>query len=89
MDIQISSNFERQLFDSLKFESKRLPEIMRKFSIDGKYQLEQTIIDNLSEHYDSYVVDDKKILNTINLFYKKYHYISDPHTATALCGSEI
>ena len=84
MDIQISSNFERQLFDSLKFESKRLPEIMRKFSIDGKYQLEQTIIDNLSEHYDSYVVDDKKILNTINLFYKKYHYISDPHTATAL-----
>ena len=47
MDIQISSNFERQLFESVNYNSTELKELMLSFIKNKKYDLKGKIHDNL------------------------------------------
>ena len=84
MDIQISSNFERQLFESLEYNSSKLSELMKTFMENKKYSLKGKIHDNLKLHYRSKGVNDELTAKTIKEFYNKFNYIADPHTATSL-----
>ncbi len=84
MDIQVSSNFERQLFESLNNDSSKLISIMNTFINNKTYQLEQDVVNDLSNKYKSYSVNNQEILETIKLYYNRYNYLSDPHTATGL-----
>ena len=84
MDIQISSNFERQLFESVNYNSTELKELMLSFIKNKKYDLKGKIHDNLKIYYKSKGIDDNLTSKTIKMFYDEYKYISDPHTATSL-----
>ncbi len=84
MDIQISSNFERQLFESLNYDSQELCKLMKSFTLNKKYNLKGPIHDNLKLYYKSRSVDDNLISLTIKKYYENFNYISDPHTATSL-----
>ena len=84
MDIQISSNFERQLFESLKYNSDELKELMNVFRTHGKYDLKGKIHDDLKNYYHSKGVNDDQTSSTIKKYFERYNYISDPHTATSL-----
>ena len=84
MDIQISSNFERQLFESLNYNSEELNNLMSSFLKNKKYNLKGKILDHLHLYYKSKGVNDKLTSDTIKKIYKKHNYISDPHTATSL-----
>ena len=84
MDIQISSNFERQLFESLDYNSSKLSELMKSFMINKKYDLKGKIHNNLKLYYKSKGINDELTSKTIKEFYNKFNYTSDPHTATSL-----
>ena len=84
MDIQVSSNFERQLFESFNRDSNQLVKLMNFFSENGHQTLPSSIIADIKKHYKAYTVSDLEILNTIKLFNEKYKYLADPHTATGL-----
>ena len=84
MDIQISSNFERQLFESLEYNSLKLSDLMKSFMTNKKYDLKGKIHDNLKLYYKSKGVNDELTTKTIKEFYNKFNYIADPHTATSL-----
>ena len=84
MDIQISSNFERQLFESLNYNSEELNNIMSSFLKNKKYNLKGKILNHLHLFYKSKGINDKLTSDTIKQIYEKYNYISDPHTATSL-----
>ena len=84
MDIQISSNFERQLFESLEYNSSKLSELMKSFMINKKYNLKGEVHNNLKLYYNSKCINDELTSSTIKEFYNRYNYISDPHTATSL-----
>ena len=84
MDIQISSNFERQLFESINYNSEKLNDLMTSFFKNKKYDLRGEIHDNLKMYYKSKGIDDNQTSLTIKKFYEKYNYIADPHTATSL-----
>ncbi len=84
MDIQISSNFERQLFESMDYDSEKLSNLMDEFLNKGSYGLSREIIKKLKNLYISNVVSDQDILKTIKYYYNKYKYLADPHTATGL-----
>ena len=84
MDIQISSNFERQLFESVGCDSDKNNLIMNEFIHKGNFQLDQNTINNLRENYISSKVDDEATLKTIKYYYDNYKYLADPHTATGL-----
>ena len=84
MDIQISSNFERQLFESLDYNSDKLKFLMESFSKNKKYNISGNILEHLKLFYKSNAVDDQITSLTIKKYYEKYNYVADPHTATSL-----
>ena len=84
MDIQVSSNFERQIFESLERNSEELQHIMRSFLNTGQYILSSKVLKDLQSIYNSYSVSNAQVLETIKNFNDKYNYLADPHTATGL-----
>ena len=84
MDIQISSNFERQLFESTNRDSDLVKKIMQSFSKTGEQILSNQIIDDMQLTYNTHSVSNTETLETIKIFNKKYDYLIDPHTATGL-----
>ena len=58
MDIQISSNFERQLFESLRRNSNYLNELMLSFSKDKKVTIPENIVKDMQSIYKTHAVTD-------------------------------
>ena len=84
MDIQISSNFERQLFESLDSNSNDLNNLMKEFFENKNKQLSNTLLQKLKKIYSSKSINDSETIKIIQYYYRKYNYVSDPHTATSL-----
>ena len=84
MDIQISSNFERQMFESFDRNSNKVNNAFREFYKTGNYLFSPSVIDNFKKIYDASSISDDETLDTISKIFQKYNYISDPHTATGL-----
>jgi len=85
MDILISSNVERVLFD--KFGDTRCKELMKDLKEKKFYKLTSQELENLREDFDAVYCDDNFAKNTIKKYAKK-GYIMDPHTATTLSAYE-
>jgi threonine synthase len=81
MDILISSNVERVLFD--KFGSDRCKELMSELSQKKSYALSKEELETLREDFDAVYSDDDFALKTIAEFAKE-GYVLDPHTATCI-----
>ena len=84
MDIQISSNFERQIYESVNQNSDLVKSIMEILNKTKKYQFNDNTLKHFQNIYNSTSVSNQKIIETIEIFYKKYGYLADPHTATGL-----
>jgi threonine synthase len=90
MNIQVSSNFERLLFDFYKEEKseKTLGELMKKFEQSGTLKADEKIIKKIRETFDAYAVDDKITKKTIAEFFAKTGETLDPHTAIGVYAAE-
>ena len=84
MDIQVSSNFERQIFESFNNNSDEVNNIMKLLDKDDCYTFDNTIKKSFQQIYKSQSVTNEKTLDTIKTFNSKYNYLADPHTATGL-----
>ena len=84
MDIQVSSNFERLLFEVYDRDSLRVKEDLQKFKLEGVYKIPQDKLSSLKKLFSSYYLDDNGILEEIKRVYNKAKLIIDPHTA---CGT--
>ena len=84
MDIQISSNFERQLFESSGRDSESIKNIFYEFSKNNSYTFDKNIHDNLQSSYLTTAVSNDETLNAIKQIKEKYNYLADPHTSTGL-----
>ena len=86
MDIQISSNFERYLFDLLGRDSMRLSEVMRGFKEDGEFVVSEAELKKARTQFKSSRADDEATLDLIKEVYETCDYILDPHTAVGMEG---
>lgn len=86
MDILVSSNVERMLFD--KFGTKRCKELMESLQENGFYELSKEERELIQEDFDATFCDDGFAKETIKEFAAK-GYILDPHTATCLKAKEL
>ncbi len=84
MDIQISSNFERQIFESVQRDSLKVSKIMKELKDKKKYVFENHVHKNIKEIYNSTSINNEETIETIRIFKEKYDYLIDPHTATGL-----
>jgi threonine synthase len=85
MDILISSNVERVLFD--KFGASRTKEFMDSLKENRKYELTKDELELLQEDFEAVATDDAYALKTIKS-YSDAGYLMDPHTATCIKAYE-
>ncbi len=81
MDILISSNIERVLFD--KFGSKRTKELMEELSKNRCYKLTTDELAVIKDDFEAVFGDDNYSKEIIAKYAKK-GYLMDPHTALCL-----
>lgn len=83
MDIQISSNFERLLFELTGRNAERVNALMRDLSAKGSFALTQGEHGQLKDGFDAERTDEEMTLATIRALEKATGYLADPHTAVA------
>ena len=84
MDIQISSNFERYLFDLSGRSPKQLRRWMQDFQETGCLTIEGERLQTAQATFGSARVDEAGTLRAIRETYKEYGYLLDPHTAVGV-----
>lgn len=80
MDIVVSSNFERLLFDAYGRDGAVLADLMNRMSTET-VELETDRMAKVRELFDSYAVDDDVTCETIRGVFDDTGYLLDPHTA--------
>ena len=80
MDIVVSSNFERLLFDAHDRDGAVLADLMNKMSTET-VELDPQRMASVRDLFDSYAVDDDTTCQTIRAVYDETGYLLDPHTA--------
>lgn len=82
MDIQISSNFERYLFDTLDRDPSVLTRLMQEFSQNGSFNAL-----GATSTFKAFRADDVQTIETIRTVYNNTGYTLDPHTAVGVFGA--
>lgn len=83
MDILVSSNLERLLYNVTGNNSQLVSEYMVKLKTDGFYQVEEKVLKKIQSQFFAAWVDEIETKETINHVYRDYHYLMDTHTAVA------
>ncbi|MDX1974118.1 MAG: threonine synthase [Rickettsiales bacterium] len=81
MDIQISSNFERLLFDLHDRDGDMIARLMTGLRQEKTLSLSKTVQDKLRAEFASSAVDDEQTIATIRDVYQRTGELLDPHTA--------
>jgi threonine synthase len=83
MDIQVSSNFERLLFDILNGDDKKLTSLMNDLKTKGFFNLDQETVKIIKKDFCAVKISDEETLAIIKNLNIESKFILDPHTATA------
>ena len=84
MDILISSNLERLLYDLSGCDSARVKGWMDSLAATGRYEVDDDVKAAIKELFWAGCCDDEATLATIGEVFASQHYLSDTHTAVAL-----
>ena len=82
MDILISSNLERFLYELSDNDEKTVEELMDKLKEEGRYEISDKMKEGLEDFYGGFIGDDKTY-ETIREVYESSKYLIDTHTAVA------
>lgn len=85
MDIMVSSNFERLLFDVYGRDGAEVAELMNRFKSEP-VQLDQARWEKVRELFDSHACDDDATCETIAKVFEETGYLLDPHTAIGVAA---
>jgi threonine synthase len=88
MDIMVSSNFERLLFDLYDKDGLAIAALMDKFAETGKLEIEPHRLEKAKAVFTSYAANDDVTIATIAKMYKETGEIIDPHTAIGVKAAE-
>ena len=83
IDIQVSSNFERLLYD-ITDDAEFVREQMLKLNTDRQYELSKEILRKIRDVFTSYSVTQDEVKDIIKNYYRDYNVVIDPHTAVGL-----
>ena len=88
MDIQVSSNFERLLFEMNSRDGAATAKQLKDFRMSGKLNVAPNIFTNwIASVFTGYRCDDKQTLTTMKDVYQKSGMLIDPHTAVGLSAA--
>ena len=87
MDIQVSSNLERLLYELHERSGAAVEGMMQRFRAEGHVELEQRQRQRLRRHWVGTRVDDDETVATIRQVYGDHGIILDPHSAVAVAAA--
>ena len=86
MDIQVSSNFERLLFELLDRDATACARIMTEFRKTGVMKVADPVWDRAHALFHGVSLDDAATLAEIRTLNNRSHYLADPHTAIGIAA---
>lgn len=87
MDIQVSSNLERLLFELLDRDGIRTARTLEGFRQTGEMQIDTRISADLHREWRGIRVDDAETTSTIADLHRETGMVIDPHTAVGLAAA--
>lgn len=87
MDIQISSNFERYLFELFGRDASRLAATMQSFRRDGCFAVDDVELRRARDDFAAYRCDDETTRATIRSVHAEHGILLDPHSAVGLMAA--
>lgn len=88
MDIQVSSNFERALFDAYDRDGSAVSQVMDDLTNKGGFSLSQGVSDKLCKHFASNSASEKETLKAIKNSYAQTGELLCPHSAIGVHVAE-
>lgn len=83
MDILISSNLERLLFELYNRDQSKVTLLMDSLSRSGKYTIDDEIKEKLQSDFYGGFCDEDETKHAIKYLFDKHNYLCDTHTAVA------
>jgi threonine synthase len=87
MDIQVSSNFERLLFEAAGCDSAVVRGYMARLAQSGAFTLDPAPLQAIRAEFDAATTDEAETLATIGRLRREAGYMVDPHTAVAVAAA--
>ena len=88
MDIQVSSNFERLLFDATGRDAASVRTLMGSLAQSGRFVVSAQALKELRTLFSANRADEQECAAEIRAWMKEANYCVDPHTAIALAVAE-
>jgi threonine synthase len=89
MDIQVSSNFERLLFELCGRDGAAVAELLERFREDRTVDLGSDRLAMAKEIFASASIDDDAVARVIAATYRRTEQLVDPHTAVGLGAAAL
>ena len=87
MDIQVSSNLERLIFELLGNDGEAVAALMAHFRNERHVSLPAELIPRLQESWFGECVSDQETIETIQLVHDESGVVLDPHTAVGVSAA--
>jgi len=87
MDIQISSNFERYLFEASGRDAGQIARLMDEFKLKGTFSVDPVLFDTIKQQFSAYRLDDEQTRAEIARVYKETGEIVDPHSVIGIAAA--
>jgi threonine synthase len=81
MDIQISSNFERLLFEAYGRDGEAIRRLMASLNQSRAFMIEAGPLARIREEFSAEAVNEANVLDEMTQTYRKTGYVLDPHSA--------
>ncbi|MBO4644814.1 MAG: threonine synthase [Alphaproteobacteria bacterium] len=88
MDIQVSSNFERLLFDVFDRNAAEVSRLMEKFKYERIYSVKPEILNRIQNIISGTSCSDNETKDQIRKVYTATNEIVDPHSAIGFAAAE-
>jgi threonine synthase len=88
MDIQVSSNFERLLFDAYDRDAGAVRALMGSLAQSGRFQVSSQALKHMRALFTADRADEQESAATIRAWMREAAYCVDPHTAVGLAVAE-
>ncbi len=88
MDIQVSSNFERLLFDAYGRDAGAVRALMGSLAQSKNFSVSSPALQKLRELFSADRAEEQEVAATIRAWMREAGYCADPHTAVALAVAE-
>ncbi len=87
MDIQVSSNFERYLYEASGRDAARVRALMQDLAADRRFEL-GPLWDALKADFNASSASEADVADCIRRCYRDHKYLLDPHTACGVVAAE-